>query len=129
MEESHTKKPEVKTPRLRTLKSKNYSDQKMSHFESHLVDLMKNKQTDNDPDKLFLLSLLPKLKSLNEDQKLGVQIEMLNIFHKTKNPQPGLIQHGQHFSIPNIQPLHPSSVNSYVQNPSITSNASHTNEN
>lgn len=40
-EESHSKKP-----RLGTLKSKKY-DQKMSPFENQLVDLMKNKQTDN----------------------------------------------------------------------------------
>lgn len=93
----------------------------MSPFENQLVDLMKNKQTDDDPDKLFLLSLLPKLKLLNEDQKLCAQVEILNIFQKIKNPQPAPaapIQHGQHFSIPNIQPLHPSLVNSYVQNPS-----------
>lgn len=103
-EESHSKKP-----RLGTLKSKKY-DQNMSPFENQLVDLMKNKQTDNDPDKLFLLSLLPKFKLLNEDQKLNAQIEILNLFQKIKNPQPA--------PVAPIQPLHSSLVNSYVQNPS-----------
>lgn len=92
----------------------------MSHFESQIVDFLKTKQPDDAPDKSFLLFLLPKLKSLNEDQKVTVQIEMLNIFRKIKNPQP-LIHNGRCYPLPNdnnMQLLHPPSPNSYAQNPS-----------
>lgn len=45
----------------------------------------KQEQTPEDPEKYFLLSLLPQIKSLTEDEKSMVYIEFLNAIQRVKH--------------------------------------------
>jgi len=57
-----------------------------SNFGSSLLKILENrKQTPEDPEKYFLLSLLPQIKSLTEDQKSMVYIEFLNAIQRVKH--------------------------------------------
>lgn len=58
---------------------------KVDDFEKQLITILENRNKEEDPDKLFLLSLLPKVKSLTEDQKVLLNIEFLKAFQKVKN--------------------------------------------
>ena len=42
------------------------------------------KQDSGDPDVSFLMSLLPHLQQLNEDQKLAAKIDILQVFRNAK---------------------------------------------
>lgn len=61
-------------------------------FENKLISYLHNRpQEEPDPDKLFLLSLLPQIKQLSQDNKTQLYIYFLNgiqqISHISNNPQ------------------------------------------
>lgn len=61
-------------------------------FENKLISYLHNRpQEETDPDKVFLLSLLPQIKQLSQDKKTQLYIYFLNgiqqISHISNNPQ------------------------------------------
>lgn len=57
-----------------------------SNFGTSLLKILQNRQTiPEDPEKCFLMSLLPQIKSLTEDQKSMVYIEFLNTIQRVKH--------------------------------------------
>ena len=64
-------------------KSKKNTKEMITPFQNKLVTLLEQSVND-DPDKQFLLSLLPDYKKLNDSQKLDFRITSLNFF---KNAQ------------------------------------------
>lgn len=74
------------------------STQQMKRKKSAVSDeqvllqaLAKKANTPDDPDKHFLLSLLPDLKCVPESLKLDVKVEVMNIFKKYKQSRHLLI--------------------------------------
>lgn len=65
--------------------------QKITTFQQNLVDLKKHTHVqahseDIDPDKAFLLSLLPNLKKMDDNQKLDLKISFMQTVKKILNP-------------------------------------------
>lgn len=64
--------------------------EQITPFQKNLLDLMKNapvhKPEDFDADKSFLLSLLPDLKKMNENQKLELKIQFMQSVKNILNP-------------------------------------------
>jgi hypothetical protein len=59
--------------------------QKLDHLGENLLTLFKSsKETEEDADRSFLLSLLPHIKGFNEDQKLVFQSEVLQLIMQIK---------------------------------------------
>lgn len=83
----------------------------ISNFGTSLLKILENRQNvPEDPEKYFLMSLLPQIKSLTEDQKTQLYVEFLNAIQRVKysSPVPPIYPNFAHN--PNIsQP--PSSVN------------------
>lgn len=63
-------------------------------FERELLQILDkkaNQDHDNDPEKMFLLSMLPSLKQVKPSQKLEVQIKMMELLKRyTCFPEPSL---------------------------------------
>jgi len=73
-------------------KSKTKSTKNETAFENKLIDYLRNRpREETDPDKLFLLSLLPQIKQLSQDKKTQLYIYFLNdiqqISQISNNPQ------------------------------------------
>lgn len=59
-------------------------------LDKALLDAVSQQKTQmNDPDNLFCMSLVPKFKTLTEQQKDDVQIAILQIFRQIKNGNSG----------------------------------------
>lgn len=63
---------------------KSAKDPVITPFQNKLLNYLEEREC-NDPDKHFLLSLLPDYKKLNDSQKLDFRLNALNFF---KNAQP-----------------------------------------
>jgi hypothetical protein len=64
---------------------------KGTDFERNLLQLLEDsKEKEDDDDRAFLTSLLPALKTLNIDQKLQFQAEVLNVMMRIKNSNQAL---------------------------------------
>jgi len=50
-----------------------------------LKSLSSQKEEESDPDKLFLMSLLPQMKSVGEDKKPMLYVELINTIQRVKN--------------------------------------------
>jgi len=73
-------------------KLKTKSNKNETSFENKLISYLHNRpKEETDPDKLFLLSLLPQIKQLSQDKKTQLFIYFLNgiqqISHISNNPQ------------------------------------------
>ncbi|CAI6353634.1 unnamed protein product [Macrosiphum euphorbiae] len=73
-------------------KSKTKSTKNETAFENKLIDYLRNRpREETDPDKLFLLSLLPQIKQLSQDKKTQLYINFLNSIQQisqiSNNPQ------------------------------------------
>lgn len=56
------------------------------HCETPQMNIFQNIKTNEvDEDVLFLLSLLPSFKRLNEDQKIDAKVEFLNVLRRVRN--------------------------------------------
>jgi len=61
---------------------------KVTPFQSSLIEhLKKNDERDSDPDRNLVLSFLPFLKKLNNDQKLDFQIHALKYLKELTQPK------------------------------------------
>lgn len=60
---------------------------KVDSFEKELLDAIKSKSSEENegPEKHFLLSLIPQIKPLTEDQKTQLYIEFLGAIQRIKN--------------------------------------------
>lgn len=58
----------------------------LSLFQMELLNRLDNARKENDADKLFLLSLLPDYKSLNDEQKVDFRIYILQFFKDIERP-------------------------------------------
>ncbi|XP_050057314.1 uncharacterized protein LOC126550231 [Aphis gossypii] len=59
---------------------------KTENFGSSLLKILENRQTiPEDPEKSFLMSLLPQIRTLDEEQKTQLYIEFLNAIQRVKN--------------------------------------------
>lgn len=61
---------------------------KKINFEDELLKSLRSQNEDTDPDKLFLMSLLPQMKTIGEDKKPTLYIELINAIQRVKNPTP-----------------------------------------
>jgi len=60
---------------------------KKINFEDELLKSLRRENEDTaDPDKSFLMSLLPQIKSISEDKKPMLYIELINTIQRVKNP-------------------------------------------
>ena len=50
-----------------------------------MLEILKEKSEHIDGDKTFLLSLVPKFKKQDDDQKFWAKVEMLGIMRRAKN--------------------------------------------
>lgn len=68
--------------------------EQITPFQKNLLDLMKNPPVheleDFDPDKYFLLSLLPDIKKMTESQKLDLKIEFMQSVKNILSPSQSL---------------------------------------
>ncbi|XP_064108274.1 uncharacterized protein LOC135216735 [Macrobrachium nipponense] len=70
--------PNLETPERPQEQSKTKDKAKKSYEKP--IDVLKNKaQEDTDEDEYFLMSLLPKFKKFNDDQRFEAQLEILKI--------------------------------------------------
>lgn len=60
----------------------------MTTFQSKLINLVEEQQSTTDRDKLFLLSLLPELKKLDDNKRLGFRIYAIKYFQNASQAQP-----------------------------------------
>ncbi|CAI6373725.1 unnamed protein product [Macrosiphum euphorbiae] len=98
-----------------------------SNFGSSLLKILENRQKiPEDPEKSFLLSLLPQIKSLDEDQKTRLYVEFLNAIQRVKNCS---VTPTYPYNTPNNQPYSPFPPQHYYttnNNPqSVSSSISH----
>lgn len=100
-----------KTPAKRIKKSKTKED----WFEKELLDAIKSKPSEENegPEKHFLMSLIPQIKVLTEDQKTQLYIEFLGAIQRIKNITP--FQHSVNSSDIQNQNYHryPHSINTF----------------
>jgi hypothetical protein len=54
------------------------------NYEQQLLDILKEKSEHTEEDETFLLSLVPAIKKLNDDQKYWAKMEILSIMKKAK---------------------------------------------
>lgn len=59
---------------------------KKINFEDDLLKSLRSENEATDPDKSFLMSLLPQMKSISEDKKPMLYIELINAIQRVKNP-------------------------------------------
>lgn len=84
--------------KLKTNRKKNETS-----FENKLISYLQNRPLpqETDPDKLFLLSLLPQIQKLSQDKKTQLYIYFLNgiqqISQMSKNNNPQTDFHSSHF--------------------------------
>uniref|UniRef100_A0A2S2NMX0 BESS domain-containing protein n=2 Tax=Schizaphis graminum TaxID=13262 RepID=A0A2S2NMX0_SCHGA len=75
---------------------------KTENFGSSLLKILENRQRiPEDPEKSFLMSLLPQIKSLDEDQKTQLYVEFLNAIQRVKNSP---VTSTYTYNTPNNQP-------------------------
>lgn len=68
---------------------------KKINFEDELLKSLRN-NIEDDPDKQFLMSLLPQMKSVSDEKKPMLYIELIKAIQKVKNlPLNNLAHHGQ----------------------------------
>ncbi|XP_060859571.1 uncharacterized protein LOC132936808 [Metopolophium dirhodum] len=58
---------------------------KKINFEDELLKSLRSENEATDPDKSFLMSLLPQMKSISEDKKPMLYIELINAIQRVKN--------------------------------------------
>lgn len=68
----------------------------MTPFQSKLINLVEEQQSTANPDEVFLLSLLPELKKLNDDKRLGFRIYAIKYFQNESQPTTSLQHPVQH---------------------------------
>ena len=77
-------------------------------FEEELIDVLKGKtKEDCDEDKIFLMSLLPKFKKFNDEQRFEAQMEIMKAMrrvHLMPAQDPSTSYHGNVPSTTNFQP-------------------------
>jgi len=96
-------------------------------FQKSLINhLKKNDEKESDPDRHLVVSFLPYLKKLNDDQKLDFQIHSLKYLKNISQPQttPG---HSVYSSYPTVPTYYPVTQNmpSNMQYPSNSSVSTH----
>ena len=84
-------------------------------YEEELIVILKEKsKEDCDEDKAFLMSLLPKFKKFNDEQRFEAQMEIMKVMRKVQlmpAQGPSTSYHGNVPSTSNFQP--------YVASPGI----------
>jgi len=97
--------PDISSSYIATRQSKKQKKSSTeSLFQSKIIKLLQTDETP-DPDTTILMSFLPKLRMLTEDQKTDFQIYVLQFFKNLSRPyQPNMYNY--------LQPI-----NSYVDNP------------
>lgn len=69
----------------RIIKIKEKKKEKLDNFGENILTLLRSsKETEDDADRSFLLSLLPHVKSFDEDKKLIFQTEVLQLIMRIK---------------------------------------------
>lgn len=58
---------------------------KKINFEEELLKSLRSEKEDTDPHKSFLMSLLPQIKSISEDKKPMLYVELINAIQRVKN--------------------------------------------
>jgi len=82
MADSDAEEPCARQPNKKIKKNQ----KKTATFGSSLLKILENRQKiPEDPEKSFLMSLLPQIKSLDEDQKTRLYVEFLNAIQRVKN--------------------------------------------
>lgn len=77
---------EPKQPNKKIKKNPKKTATATSNFGSSLLKILENRQKiPEDSEKSFLMSLLPQIKSLDEDQKTRLYVEFLNAIQRVKN--------------------------------------------
>lgn len=72
------------------------------NFGSSLLKILENRQViPEDPEKSFLMSLLPQIKSLDEDKKTQLYVKFLNAIQRVKNSS---VTPAYPYNTPNNQP-------------------------
>lgn len=82
-------------------KRKRQNSSNITAFQSQLLKkLDENEKKEEDGDKLFLLSLLPDYKKLNDDEKLDFKFMTLQFFRDIRRKK-DFTNHPENFSVPN----------------------------
>jgi len=76
-------------------------------FGENVLSILENRQrVPDDPEKSFLMSLLPQIKTLTEDQKTQLYVEFLNAIQRIKctsyTPTAAHLQTIPHYHSPNF---------------------------
>lgn len=98
---------------------KNQKEPTISPFQNKLLSYIEQTQN-NDPDKLFLLSLLPDYKKLNDFQKLEFRINSLQFFKNVQLPTNSSSVYSQPYYQNNVYPQYPSTL--HLPTPNLVQN-------